>query len=536
MRVCRYMNTFQCKFPKVLFTKVLFILAGLCLTRTPAFAGGIDQAVNQALTPIADFMVSVVFFKFQVAGVGIPVVVLWLVLGALFCTFYLEFINVRGFKHALKLIKGDYHDSEGGAGEISHFNALCTAVSGTVGIGNIAGIPIAIYMGGPGAIFWMMVAGFLGMSTKFVECTLAVIFRKENADGTVAGGPMYYLTQGLAKMGKPRLGKYLGGFYAFGILVGCLGIGNMFQSNQAYSQFLVVTGGDASFFADKGWLFGLLFAAVVFFVIVGGIRSIAKVAGKLVPFMAILYICTALAVIVMNFKYIPGALSLIFTNAFSGEAIGGGILGAIVIGFQRAIFSNEAGLGSAAIAHSAVQTKEPITEGFVAILEPTLDTLIVLAITSLVITTSMVADPVFGANLMAGKITGMAASSAAFTAHFPFSKYLLAAAGMLFALSTALAWSYYGLNGWTFLFGENSKGKLFYNLMFSLCFALGSAIKLGALMDISDALVFLVCVPNVFGLFLLAPLVKAELGIYMEKIRTGEIKETAACPQPVSSK
>ncbi|MCG8567086.1 MAG: alanine:cation symporter family protein [Desulfobacterales bacterium] len=511
------------------------IAMAFLLTASPALAQGIDQAINNALTPIADFMVSIVFFKFYVAGVGIPVVVLWLVLGALFCTFYLEFINVRGFKHALKLIRGDYHDDDGGKGEISHFNALCTAVSGTVGIGNIAGIPIAIAAGGPGAVFWMMVAGFLGMSTKFVECTLAVLFRKEATDGTVSGGPMYYLTQGLAKLGKPRLGKCLGGFYAFGILVGCLGIGNMFQSNQAYSQFLVVTGGDASFFADKGWLFGLLFAMVVFFVIVGGIRSISKVASKLVPFMAILYILTALVIIVLNGKYIPAAVSLIVENAFNGKAVGGGILGAIVIGFQRAIFSNEAGLGSAAIAHSAVQTKEPVTEGFVAILEPTLDTLIVLAITSLVITSSMVADPVFGANLMGGKLTGMAASSAAFTAHFPFSKYLLAAAGMLFALSTALAWSYYGLNGWTYLFGDNKKGKLFYNFMFSACFALGASIKLGALMDISDALVFLTCVPNVFGLFLLAPLVKAELNLYWEKIRTGQIPSRVA-PEPVSSK
>ena len=501
----------------------LLIFICLICTTAPAFAQGIDQAINNALTPIADLMVSIVFFKFNLAGVGIPVVVLWLVMGALFCTIYLEFINVRGFKHAVRLIKGDYHDADGGKGEISHFNALCTAVSGTVGIGNIAGIPIAIAAGGPGAVFWMMVAGFLGMSLKFTECTLAVLYRKENPDGSVAGGPMYYLTHGLKKLGKPRMGKYLGGFYAFGILVGCLGIGHMFQSNQAYSQFLVVTGGSASFFADKGWLFGVLFAAVVFGVIVGGIKSIAKVAGKLVPFMAILYIATALIIIALNFKYIPGAVALIVENAFNGKAVGGGILGAIVIGFQRAVFSNEAGLGSAAIAHSAVQTKEPITEGFVAILEPTLDTLIVLAITSLVITTSMVADPVFAANLMGGKITGMAASSAAFTAHFPFSKYLLACAGMLFALSTALAWSYYGLNGWTYLFGENKKGKMFYNLMFSSCFALGAAIKLGALMDISDALVFLICVPNVFGLFLLAPLVKAELNIYWDKIQTGKI-------------
>lgn len=300
----------------------------------------------------------------------------------------------------------------------------------------------------------------------------------------------------------------------------------MFQSNQAYNQFLVVTGGDASFFADKGWLFGLLFATVVFFVIVGGIKSISNVASKLVPFMAILYILTALIVIVMNAKYIPDAIALVLDSAFNAKAASGGMLGALVVGFQRAVFSNEAGLGSAPIAHSAVQTNEPVTEGFVAILEPTLDTLIVLAITSLVITTTMVADPVFSSNLMSKSLTGMAASSAAFTAHFPMAKYLLSAAGMLFALSTALAWSYYGLKGWTYLFGENKTGKMAYNILFCLAFALGSCIQLGSLMDISDALVFLICVPNVFGLFLLAPLVKAELNIYWEKLRTGEISPT----------
>ncbi len=516
---------------KSFYTRCLMIPFILILTQANAWASDIDQGINNVLAPVADALVSFVFFKITIAGVGIPIVVAWLILGSLFCTVYLDYINIRGFKHALKLVRGDFSDGKGN-GEISHFNALCTAVSGTVGIGNIAGIPIAIAAGGPGAVFWMLIAGFLGMSTKFMECTLAVMFRKENPDGTVSGGPMYYLNKGLAKIGKPRTGKALGGFYAFGILFGCLGIGNMFQSNQAYSQFLVVTGGESSFFADKGWLFGLLFALVVFFVIVGGIKSISKVASKLVPFMALLYIVTAVTVIVLNGKYIPAAISMIIENAFNGKALGGGMLGAIVIGFQRAVFSNEAGLGSAAIAHSAVQTREPVTEGFVAILEPTLDTLIVLAITSLVITTSMVADPEFAANLLGSKLTGMAASSAAFTAHLSFAKYLLAAAGMLFALSTALAWSYYGLNGWTFLFGDNKTGKLIYNLMFSICFALGAAIQLGSLMDISDALVFLICVPNVLGLFLLAPLVKAELGQYWEKIITGKIR--ARVEEPVS--
>ncbi len=495
----------------------------LVLSQSNALAQGIDEAINNALTPVSNLLVSVVFFKLNVAGVGVPLVVVWLVLGSIFCTFYLEFINLRGFAHALRLIKGDFSDGHG-KGEISHFSALCTAVSGTVGIGNIAGIPIAIAAGGPGAVFWMLLAGFLGMSLKFTECTLAVMFRKENSDGTVSGGPMYYLTNGLAKIGKPRMGKGLGLFYAFGILIGCLGIGNMFQSNQAYSQFLVVTGGDASFFVDKGWLFGLIFALVVFGVIVGGIKSIAKVASKLVPFMALLYIATALVVIALNAEFIPAAIAMIVKSAFNAEALGGGMLGAIVVGFQRAVFSNEAGLGSAAIAHSAVQTKEPVTEGFVSILEPTLDTLIVLAITSLVITTSMVADPAFASALLGKQLTGMAASSAAFTAHFPFVKYLLAAAGMLFALSTALAWSYYGLNGWTFIFGDGKKGKIIFNVLFCLCFALGSCIKLGSLMDISDALVFLICVPNVFGLFLLAPLVKEELAIYWEKIQSGKIR------------
>ena len=327
---------------------------------------GIDEAINNATAPIAELIGKIVFFRIPIGDASLPVVVLWLVIGAVFFTIYMGFINLRGFKHAIELVRGDYADPNS-HGEVSHFQALATAVSGTVGIGNIGGVAVAVTVGGPGATFWLIVAGFLGMSTKFVECTLGVKYREEFEDGHVSGGPMYYLRKGFSDRGMEGFGKFMGTFYAIGIFIGALGIGNMFQSNQAYVQMNTVTNGALD---GYGWLFGLLMAGVVFIVIVGGIKSIAKVTEKIVPFMAIFYCLFALIVIFMNANVIPQAVANIFTGAFTGEGVAGGALGAMIIGFQRAVFSNEAGIGSASIAHSAVKTNEPVTEGVVSLLEP----------------------------------------------------------------------------------------------------------------------------------------------------------------------
>ena len=493
--------------------RILLVLSSVFLTLSNAYAG-IDEAINSATAPIAELIGKIVFFKIPIGDANLPVVVLWLVVGAIFFTIYMGFINLRGFKHAIELVRGDYADPNS-HGEVSHFQALATAVSGTVGIGNIGGVAVAVTVGGPGATFWLIVAGFLGMSTKFVECTLGVKYREEFEDGHVSGGPMYYLRKGFSDRGMEGFGKFMGTFYAIGIFIGALGIGNMFQSNQAYVQMNTVTNGALD---GYGWLFGLLMAGVVFIVIVGGIKSIAKVTEKIVPFMAIFYCLFALIVIFMNANVIPQAVANIFTGAFTGEGVAGGALGAMIIGFQRAVFSNEAGIGSASIAHSAVKTNEPVTEGVVSLLEPFIDTIVICTITALVIGTTQVAYPGF-----AGDAQGVAMTSAAFQTKFEWFPYPLAFAALLFAFSTMISWSYYGLKGWTYLFGESEMGQTIYKILFCVFVALGCIVQLGPILDISDALVFLICVPNILGLYFLAPIVKREMESYFSRVQSGEI-------------
>ncbi|MFY0613623.1 MAG: alanine:cation symporter family protein [Hyphomicrobiaceae bacterium] len=495
--------------------RIVLALVALVMFSIPA-AAGIDDAINTATKPIAEIIGQIVFFKIPIFGAQLPVVVLWLVIGAVFFTFYTGFINIRGFGHAIELVRGDYANPKD-AGEVSHFQALATAVSGTVGIGNIGGVAVAVTVGGAGATFWLIVAGFLGMSTKFVECTLGVKYRQENPDGSVSGGPMYYLTRGFEERGMPGFGRFMGTFYAVGIFIGALGIGNMFQSNQAYVQLNNVSGGALE---GLGWLVGLVLAAVVFAVIIGGIKSIARVTEKIVPFMAVFYCIFAIIVILMNFTSIPAAIGNIFAGAMTGEGVAGGALGALIIGFQRAVFSNEAGIGSASIAHAAVRTNEPVTEGTVSLLEPFIDTIVICTITALVIGTSQVADPNF-----AGEAKGIAMTSAAFERQLSWFPIPLAFAALLFAFSTMISWSYYGLKGWTYLFGENPTGQTIYKLIFCAFVALGCVVKLGPILDISDALVFLICVPNILGLYFLAPIVRREMDSYFGRLKSGEIKK-----------
>ena len=505
---------------KQMFATLLFLL-GFVSTAFAQDAGGIDAAINAVIQPITNVVASVIFYSVTLFGAKIPLVVVWLVVGAIFCTIYFRFINIRGFLHALALVRGDYDDPDD-TGEVSHFQALSTAVSGTVGIGNIGGVPVAIAIGGPGATFWMIVAGLLGMSTKFVECVLGVKYRDEFEDGHVSGGPMYYLKKGLAEHGWVRLGKALGVFYAVGIFIGCLGIGNMWQSNQAFMQFVEVTGGEQSWFADKGWLFGIAFAVVVGAVILGGIKTIAKVTEKVVPFMGILYLVSGLIIIGMNYEGLGYAFHAIFTGAFRAPAVVGGAVGAMIVGFQRAAFSNEAGLGSAAIAHSAVRTNEPVTEGIVALLEPFVDTIVICTVTALVIITTGYFVPDFTQSFGAG--AGIQMSSAAFERNISWSPYVIAVAAILFAFSTTISWAYYGLKGWTYLVGESRLADISYKCFFCVFVAMGAMIQLGAVLDFSDAMVFIICIPNLIGLYVLAPGVKKDLTSYFARIDSGEIK------------
>ena len=475
---------------------------------------GLDAWINELVQPLTDAISSFIFFSVPVMGADLPLIVLWLIFAATFFSFYMGFINLRGFKHALDIVRGKYSDPKD-RGEITHFQALTAAVSGTVGIGNIGAVAVTVSIGGAGAIFWVVLAGFLGMTTKFVECSLGVKYRTVNPDGTVSGGPMYYLRDGLAAKGMAGFGKFLGLFFAASIVVGCLGIGNMFQSNQAYVQLLEVTGGQTeSPLVGYGWAVGLAMAVLVALIIIGGIKSIAKVTAKLVPFMIILYIIGALIVIAMNASELPGAFAAIMNGAFTMQGTAGGMLGVMIIGFQRAVFSNEAGLGSAAIAHSAVRTEAPLTEGFVALLEPFIDTVVVCTLTGLVLVTCFDIG-----TIMNGDVKGIELTSAAFESKLSWSPIPLSIAAFLFAFSTMLAWAYYGTKGWTYIFGEGKGKELTFSLIFCLFIVIGASVQLSAILDFADALIFVMAIPNLLGLYILAPEIKRDLKSYWADIK-----------------
>lgn len=450
----------------------------------------------------------------------LPIIVVWLIMGAVVFTLYMGFINIRGFRHAIDIVRGKY-DNPNDKGEVSHFQALATALSGTVGLGNIAGVAIAIVLGGPGATFWMIIAGLLGMSSKFVECTLGVKYRKIDVFGTVSGGPMYYLYMGLKKRKMKWLGAVLSVIFSILVIGGSFGGGNMFQSNQAFAQFSSMIPA----LEGNGFWFGLVMAFLVGIVIIGGIKSIAKVTDKIVPIMAILYVGTALIIIFLNISQVGEAFRLIFEGAFNADAMKGGLVGVLIVGFQRASFSNEAGAGSAAIAHSAVKTDEPITEGLVALLEPFVDTVVICTMTALVIIfTGFYQNP---DNLQGAELT-----SQAFESVFSWFPYILVIAILLFAFSTMISWSYYGLKGFDYLFGGLSERYLgsrkysdtIYRLMFLSFIVVGASSTLGAVVDFSDMMILSMGFPNIIGLLILAPEVKRDLKSYFKRIKSGEIK------------
>lgn len=497
-------------------------LAPLALLPTLAAAqeaGGIDARINAAVAPLSNAIASVIFYSVPLGGTDFPLIVGWLLAAALVFTLYFGFVQLRWFGHALALVRGDYTPAHS-SGEVSHFQALATALSGTVGLGNIAGVAVAVSVGGPGATFWMILAGLLGMASKFTECTLGVRYRNEFADGSVSGGPMYYLSKGFAERGWPRAGRMLAVVFAVCCIGGALGGGNMFQANQAFQQIVNVTGGAQSWWADKGWLFGLLMATLVGIVIIGGIRSIARVTSWLVPLMAVIYLGAGLSILFVHADRIGWAFAQILEGAFTGAGVAGGMLGALIQGLRRATFSNEAGVGSAAIAHSAVRTHEPITEGFVALLEPFIDTVVICTMTALVIVvTGLYTTP---------GLTGVQLTSAAFASAFPWFPDVLALAVLLFAFSTMVSWSYYALKAWTYLVGEGTGKEIVLKLVFCVFVVIGATMELGAVIDFSDAMIFAMAIPNVIGLYVLMPVVRAELERYRARLRSGEIRSLRA--------
>ena len=470
-------------------------------------------------TSLSDWVTGIVFYAVPLFGTEVPLIVAWLVAAGAFFTVYLGFMQVRGPRLSIDLVRGRYSDPND-AGEVSHFQALATAVSGTVGLGNIAGVAIAISLGGPGATFWMILAGLLGMATKMAECTLGVKYRREHADGSVSGGPMYYLRDGLAERGMGGLGKVLAVLFSICMVGGALGGGNMFQSNQATAQIVAVTGGDDSIFADSPWIIGLLFAAAAGAVIIGGIKSIARVTEKVVPFMAVLYLTACVIVIFANLSAVPGAFGEILTGAFSPEGVAGGAIGALIVGFQRAAFSNEAGLGSASVAHSAVKTREPATEGFVAMLEPFIDTVVICTMTALtIVITGTWNDP------DASELGGVDLTSRSFETVLPWFPVVLAFAVVLFAFSTMISWSYYGMKATGYLFGDSVLAENVFKGLFLVFTVIGSAAALGPVINFSDSMIFLMGIPNIIGLYLLAKVIRSTIHSYYERVQSGEVKQ-----------
>ena len=505
--------------------KKIFLLSFFSLFTLPVFSQekGLDQRIDEAFQPVSDFFSELVFFS-----IGENPFVIYLLVGsAIFFTLYFGFPNIRYFITSINVVRGKYDEIEKDGsnskdGEVSHFQALTTAVSGTVGNGNIAGVALAIALGGPGATFWMIVCGLMGMSLKFVECTLGVHYRDVDKDGVVYGGPMYYLSKGLKEKGFATLGKISAVLFAIFCIGGSFGGGNAAQANQAAIVLKDLLGFESTF---AGAVIGIILAVVVGIIIIGGIKRIASVTEKIVPFMALLYILACVYILGINFSFIDDAFALIFREAFNPTAIGvGGIIGVLMVGFRRAAFSNEAGVGSASIAHSAVKTKYAASEGLVALLEPFIDTVVICTLTALVIitfnSTGVFAYGGEGGVMIDGVMyEGAGITSKAFAEYIPFSDIFLTVAVVLFAVSTMISWSYYGLQSWKYLFGRGEKSDLTYKLLFLSFVIIGSAASMNSIWAFSDAMIFAMVFPNMVGLYLLFPVVKKQLNKYLEAIK-----------------
>lgn len=501
-----------------------------------------SQKIDTIFRDYTGWFVEGIFYEIPFSeSFKIPWVLIVLIGGATYFTIYFKFINFTGFRTAFRVVRGKYEDIEkhgadtlygdmtpneqenlietirddSAEGEVSHFQALTAALSATVGLGNIAGVAVALSIGGPGATFWMIVAGLLGMASKFAECTLGVKYRDVGPDGTVYGGPMYYLKKGLALKGMGRLGKVLAILFAIFVIGGSFGGGNMFQANQASAQFVQLF--ELQGTSGAMW-FGAVMAIVVAFVIIGGIKRIAKVTEKVVPFMAGIYVLGGLVVLVVNYHHIGDAFALIYEGAFSGLGIAGGLVGVMIQGIRRGAFSNEAGVGSAAIAHSAVRTKYPASEGIVALLEPFIDTVIICTMTALVIIITNFDNNILEYGMAVNE--GVEITAVAFDTVIPHFSIVLTLAVILFAVSTMISWSYYGLQGWIFLFGRGKIVELVYKTIFCIFIWVGSVISLGSVIDFSDAMIFAMVVPNIIGVVILTPIIRKELKRYMTAIRT----------------
>ena len=489
--------------------KFLAAIFTLLLNIQQASAMNVDAFMDKHIAPVSDAIAKVIFCPVHIFGGEIPVIILWVLFAGIFFTFYFKGIAIWGFKHAVDLIAKP--TNKDGEGEVSSFQALATALSGTIGIGSIAGVAISISIGGPGAAFWIFFGALLGMSIKFVEATLAVKYRRFNLDGSISGGPMHYIAHGLTRKNMRWLGQPLSVVFAILCIGGGITGGNMIQINQTAHQIIFITGGEHSIFHGFTWIIGLTVAILIGMVVMGGIKSIAKVTTILTPTMCILYIVSGLIVIGANFMNIPHALALIVREAFHPTAVAGGVFGTIIIGLRRSVQSNEAGTGAAAIVYATAQTKEPISQGFVALLETFLTGILCL-FTSFAIVFSGVLD-----HTTIGQISGIELASNAFQSVIPFFPIILSIIAVLFALSTLISWAYYGQKAWTFLMGEGKKRVLTFNLIYCLFIIIGSCMNVQSIIDITDAMMISMCVPNIIVLYILCKDVKVDLKAYCKK-------------------
>jgi len=475
--------------------------------------------MNAIFEQINSILGSIFFFDIffgMMEGTSMPFIVAWLIVGGIFLTFRFAFINVRMFVHSFKIITGKYKTADD-VGEITPFQSLTTALSATVGLGNIAGVAIAIAIGGPGATFWMILAGFFGMTLKFTEVTLAQIYRETRPDGRIMGGAMQYLSKGLASKGHAKLGKILAIVFSVLAIGGSLGAGNAFQTSQAMG----VLTERIPFFETYPIVFGLIMATVVGFVIIGGIKRIAHTAEKIVPAMVLIYLFASLWILIVNASLVPDAIGTIVHEAFAPTAAAGGLIGVLVQGFKRAAFSSEAGIGSAAIVHSTAAVKYPVRQGMVALYEPFIDTIVICTMTALVIvTTGVYATDGEFAKLVASK-QGAALTAAAYGTVISWFPIILSFSIVLFAFSTMISWFYYGERSWTYLFGE--KYTLVFKLIFIAFTVMASVTSASALLDFSDLLILSMALPNLIGLYMLQGDVKENLTEYLKKWKSGEL-------------
>jgi AGCS family alanine or glycine:cation symporter len=565
------------------FLTVLPLLFSATVAKAEEAGKSIAERIDETVAPIAKMADSIIFFGFEVTdGVTLPIVLLVLGVTAVFLTIYFKFINLRGFGIALRTARGKYTPKDA-PGEITHFQALSAALSATVGLGNIGGVAVAVGIGGPGATFWMIMMGLCGMTTKFAECTLGVKYRRIMKDGTVKGGGMYYLRDGFKEIGMGPIGAVLAVVFAVFVIGGAFGAGNMYQANQAFSQLsnTFPALGSAAGASNGPVIFGVVLALLVGMVIIGGIVSIARVTAFLVPFMCGIYMIAATVIIFANIGELPAAVSTIISSAFSNDAVTGGLVGVLIQGIRRAAFSNEAGLGSAPIAHSAVKTNEPASEGFVALLEPFVDTVVVCTMTALVIVitgtwrvsaevnpagASLVTAPgstevirpleqgqyvhtrkskddhveviglVSATDRSVEKVEGWVAknsitsrsgvpvTSMAFASVISWFPVILTGAVILFAFSTMISWSYYGQQGVMYLFSflDDDKVKIpvvIYKVVFCLLIIVGASASLDNILMLSDAMIFAMLIPNLIGVYFLLPVIRRETVKYLALVK-----------------